>query len=1364
MEKPNGKEEIFKYQESLNEIAQKHNLDERTKFVVAKLFSFVEKGDKKKAESLLKKQLELSNWFKDESLVPIILEDIQDYVDLRKMEESEKKEEPAPNEPNVQNSENAVILPEEEPSDVLNMPNIEEDKTGDINESIDSLAKEISGLRAQGLDEEVLKKEEEFQKLLKERDIIEAGNPKPKKPQNQKPPKAETSIKPAIKKEDKKKIEPKKTLSSFAELKEYTINMPNERPPQNNKNNSENRNQDRSNSRPFEQRKEVEFNQDGSPRRIAGYTGEEVADIVEKTTSRKNKKENVDTTNTESNSQKENTSNVNNSVVISLASKIVDGNALSGPEKQQLKKYEEDVLAKVEEIHTENEKNTSLREEIIQAENEGKKLTPKQKVFLSRPGESKIIEDLRQKNLADKEARVAEEARLAEESRAAEEARVDEEARLAEESRTASEAAAKEAATKSEREAFGKLDRTGKRAKAMERYQQMVDKKTENMNEDELRDFQYDSQAKRDNANARRSAGYERVGREYQEILNNKEYQKLKSNKDNLGPSQKEVLAQYENKISNIKSKANSFGPLGSGYISLEEARAGLAKSSQEYKHSFKRKFFGSRALAGISNMFGFKYSGIKEGENTKAAQNSMSEAQAKYDNFRQKIMQGTLSEEYDVNRVVKIGNENIADRMRNIVTCLDRELIVREQQKLEDLKHVLEETVKKPAFLQFANWYKNNYWGAIKNPRVRRIVQRTTNALILSGAIFATGGAAGVAVGVAGAKGLISGTVGEAAAMGVAGLAGGSKNDRGEFVNFAAKRDEDRQKFANIMNNAITEQILAGSKPDASREIFKARVDGEERANIDMQMREMRVRKGEMWARLLAGGALGGYLMHEMVPNPTILPTPAPEITPQPIVDDFRLEGDFVDASPQGSIQTFMNLKKEMIAHYKGLDAGQFKYTEANEFANLTDDQVAEKLLATGKFDDFTTDIMSAKTLPEFMKVAEEHGFWKPEGWGNSAIDSASVPAGSKIGMDVGTDGNMHFMMILPDGKHIPIDDNFQEALNQHIKGVGMIDSHIPGRAVGVSSDAVVSPGSVVDSSLDAGDMPASTSPAPDADVVIESRGAAGGLIENSYFKDYPIDFSSRLSAYKSLIQNGYTVEVQGDGFTPMQISNVDKINFDRATAFIVNGDKYFLDGFNNIPADGKVLQEDFVFGMDANGKYITMDDYNKFHNLGQYKPAPASDIENIQTNTNADANADIETSADDNFDQIIKKYEDDPSSQKFAHEFLDGHFGKDVVNDDVYGTEHLDETKSELWNDLKSEKIGHVHKALDQQEKIGAERLAFDDGDFYSKAEMKQTNVFFNELVEKYQKIYGVYPTSEKTVHDVVKAVAVGSAGSSR
>lgn len=516
-----------------------------------------------------------------------------------------------------------------------------------------------------------------------------------------------------------------------------------------------------------------------------------------------------------------------------------------------------------------------------------------------------------------------------------------------------------------------------------------------------------------------------------------------------------------------IYASLDKLGPSGRDLANLEVARDGLAKASQEFQKSFVRKFPGAKILGVMAGMFGSKWSALKESDKTAQAQAKMHKAQASYDQVREKLMNVFIGEEYAVREAWGQDLKNLStadtESMKAFLNSISKQFIDDEYRKLDEAKNVLEGTVRGSAMRRFGEWYsKGGFYKNVKNPVLRKVLNRVTSGAILSAGIFlvpgvGAGAAFGSYVGYRAGRAAISGTVGESAALGVATLYGGKLNDKGEFEKLAAVRDaelkESREKFTKLM----MERLGKEEKPLMTTSLMQKLNEDHARAVGNYMNSQGNVRRAEMWTRLLTGGAMAYGLTH-LIPNPVpvvvpgpghdYVPTPGP--TPNP--NDFRLEGDFVTATEKGSIQSFINLKKEMIAHYKGLDGG-IKYGESAEFANLTDAEVAQKLLATGKFDDLTGDIMRANNIQEFTQIAKDHGFLKVSGMGNSGVDSASIPAGSIVGMEPDSDGYMRFFVELPNGKHIPIDDNFGEALNQY-KGVGLIDTTV-GREPGPAGDS---------------------------------------------------------------------------------------------------------------------------------------------------------------------------------------------------------------------------------------------------------------------------------------------------------------------
>ena len=618
---------------------------------------------------------------------------------------------------------------------------------------------------------------------------------------------------------------------------------------------------------------------------------------------------------------------------------------------------------------------------------------------------------------------------------------------------------------KKKRDAFKALDskqRSEKRAMAMERYQGIVNKKIKEIEDtygkdstrakDEIEKLRNSALEKRngrddfdpenENYNGshhRKMNRYNQNSQALREIYANKDYQKLASmDPKKMSFNQKMELKAFNERKEILTTNLSRIGPSGTDFVNLEEARAKLAKSSQEYAHSFESKFFGSKILAGITNMFGFKWSGIKEGHHTEHAKHEMHHAQEHYNKIRQRLMQNFVSEEHAVRKVWKQENIDISIGMEGLLSNVKQSFVDREYEKLDDLKHILEDSVKKPAFEKFAKWYKNKYWNWIKNERARTVAKRLTNALVLGGVLAPFSAAtAGAVLSYKLARAGVSGVIGESAAAGVAGIFGGKKNAKGEFLRFANMRDKEFKKHEDEFVRSIFEQIRSGEDPKMNQQIMNRLNTNHENAIHQMQRRENRVRKGEMWARILVGGG-ALYGLSQLDPDHVIMPGPNPEPAPLPPTDEIKLEGDFVLANPKGFIQTFMDLKEKMISDYANDPA----------FAGLSHDQIAEKLTETGHFDALTSRLMASKNLNDFMDFAKDNGFWKPEGWHNVNIDSGSVPAGSHVGMEM-VDGNMKMFLELPNGEHINIDNNFNEALNSHLKGVTMIDSdHLGNRA----------------------------------------------------------------------------------------------------------------------------------------------------------------------------------------------------------------------------------------------------------------------------------------------------------------------------
>ena len=758
---------------------------------------------------------------------------------------------------------------------------------------------------------------------------------------------------------------------------------------------------------------------------------------------------------------------------LEITKRIENNETVSKEDLEIAKKYKTESVAKIEEEKKKVKEIEDKRNEIAEvlykdAKETGHELSSDHKFFLAEEGEGEKVFAKIKKIADDENAKL----------------------KIKEDAEAKAKIVTDEAESKRKRDAFGAMSKEQKRAAAMERYEKIIQGKKkeiearlgegtaesqsefENLKNKGLEkrngrgDFDSSTQ-KYNGSNDRKNQIYNRNSEGLRAILGNKEYQKLVAmDPAKMNYDQKKKLEVFKANEAQFHTNLKKNGAQGEDYYELEKARVVLAKSSQEFKGSFKRKFFGSRLLAGVGNMFGFKWSGIKEGETTAATKQAMHNAQEKYQKINQKLMQGVIGEEHAVREIWQEDKNQIANGMEGLLRNVKQEFIDKEYEKLEELKHILEDSVKKPAFEQFAKWYKTKYWNSIKNERVRNVVKRLTNAVVLGTAFLPFSAvAAGAYIGSRIARAAISGVIGESAAMGVAGIFGGAKNEKGEFARFAKMRDKNFNISEDEFVKLMQDEIQGERKPIVNQEIMNKLKSDHEGAIHQMQRRENRVRKGEMWARLLFGGGSvyalsqldpGGILMPTPVPNPETIP--APIGVPNPDSGAFDLETTSVPADPKGFIQTFINFKEKAISDY----------SDENGFEGLSHDQIAEKLVASGKLDSITAEIMQAKSLEEFMAIAKEHGFWKPEGWNNSQIDSGSVPFGSTFGMMPNSSGHLVAFIKLPDGYTIPLDDNFNEALAQHIKGVTMIDSDHLGRAgAGIGSGSGTS--GAPDSSLDA-------------------------------------------------------------------------------------------------------------------------------------------------------------------------------------------------------------------------------------------------------------------------------------------------------
>lgn len=971
-----------------------------------------------------------------------------------------------------------------------------------------------------------------------------------------------------------------------------------------------------------------------------------------------------------------------------------------------------------------------------------------------------------------------------------------------------------EADNKAQREAFGAMNPEQKRAAAMERYQRMIENKKKQIEQKygkdtawekaELDSLKYNALNKRESSHNRKIQNYNRNSEGLRNILNNKEYQKL-SNMDagKMNYDQKKALEVFVSDQKSFEDNLRKNGTAGNDYVSLEKNRAELAKKSQEFKGTFKRKFFSSKLLAGIGNMFGFKWSGVEETEATKDAQNAMHLAQGNYDNVKQKLMQGIVGEEQTVQNIwsneknltkddeIKAERKNISDNMQHLFSNVKREFINNEYEKLDELKHTLEGSVKKQAFEKFSIWQKEKYWNWIPEGKVRTIVKRLTNAAILSACLlpFSTA-AAGAFIGNRVLRAAISGVAGESAASIVAGIWGGSKNDKGEFNKFADQRDREFNMSERDFVNNLANQIESGQKVNVNQGIMNKLKTDHENAVHNMQRKETNVRKGEMWARILAGGG-SVWAFNHFDPGNIMVPGPAPEDgsvvpVPGPNPEDFNLEGDFVMADSKGFIQTFINLKEKMLDHYQGKPG----------FENMTDDQIVAKITSSGQFDQTTIEIMQAKSLQDFMEVAKDHGFWKPEGWNNPNIDSGSVPAGSRVGMELDSSNEMRLYVKLPDGKHIPIDDNFQEALSKHLKGVTMIDSdHLGSRAP--ASESNVSNGSNTgnelpppDTSLDEGEFV--KPPLPNAEnsalSVDNTPGKVSAVKPPVYietdFSNADNSFDNLKSYYDSQIENiEKQIKFNGQYQKPgLESDYYEKLGYnwkgkvgatdfngikgpsDQITEVYQGSKHYFAPGSEYLGTnpDGTLkegwqplknttmyqtyntLERDYI---NAQSKIAYWEDQKIKTNIA-YQEALNNQV-NFEAQDVTDNTDPASGSTNEIIDTQIEDFEE--SKEALSNQWIDDAFGKDPL----FGS-HKDGIDTKAWDRIKDDTVADfleqnkIDKDWSEISKIEPNDFSdtINPDDVYDPSDKEKLLL----VMQRYSHMYNINPTENETVTNYI------------
>lgn len=848
------------------------------------------------------------------------------------------------------------------------------------------------------------------------------------------------------------------------------------------------------------------------------------------------------------------------------------------------------------------------REEIAKILNEsgeeGGSFTDDQKLFLAEPGEVEKI-TLKLKEIGQKEQKKIQ-------------AKNEADAKAKKE--------ADELEAKKKREEFGAMNPEQKRAAAMERYQKIIDAKIKEIKdrhgadtagaEAEIQALRDASSGKREGVNGsheRKMNSYRRNSEGLRAIFANKEYQKLsKMSPDKMNYDQIKALEAFKGNISNFHKNLEKVGPSGKDFSNLEVARAELAKSSQDYQRSFQSKFFGSKVLAGIGNMFGFKWSGIKEGKDTKTFKAAMYKAQTGYDAIRQRLMQNVVSEEHAVRKAWKENPDQMARGMENIFRSVKREFINREYEKLDDLKHILEGSVKKPAFERFSVWYKNKYWNSIKNERVRNVVKRLTNALVLGGALLPFSAVAGGAV--IGSRMLragIGGVLGESAAAGVAAGFGGEKNAKGEFVKFANMRDAEFEKNTDEELAMFNEQILSGQSPKMNQDIMNKFKTNYEGSIHKMQKREARVRKGEMWARAIVGG-FSVYELHKLDPGNIMVP------------DD-----------------------------------------------NITDTHGVPKP-GTG-----------SGYHPGGHHDFRDHGSNGEQGPANTPEVKTPVDGSTKI--------------IPPSEKIIP----------------PPIEHTLP-----MTGDPLV-----------------------DAKNALENAYKAQyDAVHGDYFYNNKIDMSSPRAIYNSLVNSGHEVHVQGDGMTPMQVPDLDKIDRGVATAFIVDGKKYWLESYG--ATSGAVLERDLVFGVDEHSHPITLRDYYAYQKLDHYKmvdqpyqqwlkdkATAAARSNNPSGGSNGATGGSNGPTADEIREQMLKEQAIKSASDDKFKSWVDDSFGRG----------RKDGIDTRAWKNLKDD---NAEKFLSKNPSPGDEYVGKED-DFW-------------EVLKEEAKRTGLKPYDKETVEAFARRVA--------
>lgn len=849
---------------------------------------------------------------------------------------------------------------------------------------------------------------------------------------------------------------------------------------------------------------------------------------------------------------------------------------------------------------------------------------------------------------------------------------------------------------------------------------------------------------------------------------------------DNHGSDVDEhLLHALKKERDDIYASLDKLGPSGRDLAHLETARESLAKASQEFQKSFVRKFPGAKILGVMAGMFGSKWSAVKESDKTAHAQEKMRKAQSSYNDVREKLMNVFIGEEYAVREAwgQDLKNLSNSDResMKNFLNGISKQFIDDEYKKLDKAKNVLEGTVRGSAMRRFGEWYsKGGFYKNVKNPVLRKVLNRVTSGAILSAGIFlvpgvGAGAAFGSYVGYRAGRAAISGTVGESMALGVATAYGGKLNDKGEFEKLAAVRDAELKESRKNFTKLMMERLGKEEKPLMTASLMQKLNEDHARAVGNYMNSQGNVRRAEMWTRLLTGGAMAYGLTH-LIPNPvpTYIPGPQPAPISGPIPGpgsgDLTLEGVSTPASSLGSAHTFSTLKNLMID----------KYANEPGFQGLSREAIAEKMIKQGNMDSFTEEIMGAKTPQDFLAVAGRHGFWKLDGAGNPAVDSASVPAGSTIGFETGNDGDLHYFIKTPNGERIEMSD-FSKIANTQ-RGVGLIDTDgsrsvramgpgnmgVPGAAG--ESNYIIDDNTAPDGSLDAAEYgygQASTSSSVDGspefssdndapEIVNNNVGGAvaSGTIENGdYIKDLYIhnpSINSPVGLYDYLFKNtDATIHVKPDTETISKYAGREVPDFRRPENFQQRADyrNMLASGHaSSITIDGK----EYMLPKHENSLNPSLNKFDIAYKGNIVRYGQIEDYLKIQGDKNYGAlRAKLDNVYDNQPGQIdntkIATF-DVEEANKQANSLIDGSFEKH----NIFGKK-TPGVSTRAWANMKDDTIGDHLKARNS----GGLRYS---GSGKEKA--------FMSNLDKEAKTYGVVLDPNETVESATKRVAEAAA----